>query len=198
MKKIIIVISIFYFSISNSQAQSKDTPSEMIKKCTEMIDRNPDGQLEVTYMARGNAKVELQDYRGAILDFKKAISLMDNECDFCTSSMAQAMMKMKDYPNAILQYSILIEKNKKNGQIWGYNDYVNQRASCKFELNDYRGAILDYDMIIASDPKNSKAYYNRGAAYWNIKQKNNACLDWSKAGELGFTKAYDNIKEVCN
>ena len=28
--------------------------------------------------------------------------------------------------------------------------------------------------------------------------KNNACIDWSEVGELGYSKAYDKIKQYCN
>ena len=30
-----------------------------------------------------------------------------------------------------------------------------------------------------------------------LGDKNGACLDWSKAGELGYIEAYDAIKEYC-
>ena len=36
-----------------------------------------------------------------------------------------------------------------------------------------------------------------GDAKGNLQDKSGACLDWSKAGELGYTHAYDLIKEHC-
>ncbi len=36
-----------------------------------------------------------------------------------------------------------------------------------------------------------------GVAKLDLGDKQGACLDWSKAGELGYEKAYDAIKEEC-
>ena len=41
-------------------------------------------------------------------------------------------------------------------------------------------------------------YYWRGKAELKLDQKDNGCLDLSKAGELGLSKAYDAIKHLCN
>ena len=42
------------------------------------------------------------------------------------------------------------------------------------------------------------AYNNRGVAKLGLKDLDGACLDWSKAGELGHSGAYDLIKQYCN
>jgi hypothetical protein len=42
------------------------------------------------------------------------------------------------------------------------------------------------------------AYFNRGTSNYYLGNKKQACIDWSKAGELGFTDAYDLIKKFCN
>ena len=34
-------------------------------------------------------------------------------------------------------------------------------------------------------------------AKYNLGDKEGACLDWSKAGELGVMKAYEMIKKYC-
>lgn len=39
---------------------------------------------------------------------------------------------------------------------------------------------------------------NRGKAKYNLRDIDGACLDWSKAGELGRSDAYDVIKKKCN
>ena len=41
------------------------------------------------------------------------------------------------------------------------------------------------------------AYNNRGIAKYILGDKDGGCLDWSKAGELGYEDAYDTIKEYC-
>jgi hypothetical protein len=44
----------------------------------------------------------------------------------------------------------------------------------------------------------AEAYLNRGSFKFTLKDKNGACLDWSKASELGDSDAYDLIKKYCN
>ena len=43
----------------------------------------------------------------------------------------------------------------------------------------------------------SNSYYNRGLAKIALDQKDSGCLDFSKAGELGLSAAYEAIKEYC-
>ncbi len=42
-----------------------------------------------------------------------------------------------------------------------------------------------------------RAYYGGGVSKIYINQKDSGCLDLSKAGEMGYTDAYDTIKEYC-
>ncbi len=50
-----------------------------------------------------------------------------------------------------------------------------------------------------SDNKSDLAdvYYFRGEYFYKTKQYENACLDWSKAGEYGHSDAYEKINEYC-
>jgi tetratricopeptide (TPR) repeat protein len=49
-----------------------------------------------------------------------------------------------------------------------------------------RLALLEYDKAIAIDPKNKYYYFNRGQLKEELKDRNGACEDWKKSGELGF------------
>ncbi|MDA9332749.1 tetratricopeptide repeat protein, partial [Saprospiraceae bacterium] len=60
------------------------------------------------------------------------------------------------------------------------------------------GSIADYTKAIEIDPNYAKAYLNRGRSKLMLGQKDSGCLDLSKAGELGYGKAYEVIKEYCN
>ena len=52
----------------------------------------------------------------------------------------------------------------------------------------------DYSKAIEIDPKNSIFYYNRGFAYYNLGQWENAIADYSKAIEIdpNNAKAYSD------
>jgi len=59
------------------------------------------------------------------------------------------------------------------------------------------GAVADYTKAIEIDPKFAKAYCNRGQCKILLGQKDSACVDFSKAGVLGYTEAYEAISEYC-
>jgi tetratricopeptide (TPR) repeat protein len=64
-------------------------------------------------------------------------------------------------------------------------------------MQDFNGAVKDYDNAIKADPEFGDAYYNRGMFLLYMKEKLNACADFSKAGELGMTESYSVIKKYC-
>lgn len=78
-----------------------------------------------------------------------------------------------------------------------YGQTAKESGDAKLRLEDYKGAIADYSKAIELNPKNAKAYYSRGLAKLLMGQKDSGCIDLSKAGELGYDKAYDAIKEDC-
>jgi tetratricopeptide (TPR) repeat protein len=65
-------------------------------------------------------------------------------------------------------------------------------------LGDYKGAIQDYNKAIELDPDDEDDYFNRGIAKYMLNNIDSACLDWSRAGELGKKNAYYFIKKYCN
>ena len=67
----------------------------------------------------------------------------------------------------------------------------------KYNKGDYSGAIQDFNKAIELDPNDAEAYGGRGLAKILLGQKDSGCLDLSKAGELGYSQAYDAIKQVC-
>ena len=68
----------------------------------------------------------------------------------------------------------------------------------KADKGDNVGAISEYSKAIDIDPKFAIAYFYRGLVKLKLKQKNKACLDFSKAGELGYEMAYETINKSCN
>jgi tetratricopeptide (TPR) repeat protein len=83
-------------------------------------------------------------------------------------------------------------------EIISTSDIYYLRGNAKAKLKDYKGSILDYSKELESFKDNANCYLNRGISQFNLGNKEAACLDWSKAGELGEEKAYDLIKEYCN
>jgi len=103
---------------------------------------------------------------------------------------------LANYNEAIKDYNKVIDMDPKED-----GGYIN-RAQCKFYLEDYRGAIKDFDKAfdIAEHTDAyyfAEAYYYRGLAKIKLGHMDEGCLNLSKAGEMGFIKAYDEIKKQC-
>nr|WP_299416639.1 hypothetical protein [uncultured Emticicia sp.] len=139
------------------------------------------------------------DNIGALSDFTKALKIDPNNADVYFIRGRTKWM-LDDNIGAISDFTKTIEINPK------YSLAYFERGICKGTLEDYRGAIADFTKAIEFDPKNAKAYFYRGfnklglaTGVNNINQSLNdsACLDLSKAGELGDYGAYDVIKKFC-
>lgn len=107
---------------------------------------------------------------------------------------------LKEYPGAIADYtsSIKIFESLKGYQITFLDCYI-ERADAKNNLKDYFGAVDDYNSAIKMNPSINFLYLERGFIKYNsLNDKNGACADWSKAGELGKREAYDYIQMYCN
>lgn len=67
-----------------------------------------------------------------------------------------------------------------------------------FNEGNYPGAEAELKKAIVLNPKDYQAFVQRGKVKFQAGEKKGACSDWSKAGELGDFKIYDNMKKKCN
>jgi tetratricopeptide (TPR) repeat protein len=161
------------------------------------------------YCYRGKAKLILGDYTGAIKDLNSALFIDTSKTNyikkdvlFSSSNLTaeiylyrgEAKNRLGDYRGAIIDLSKAIQYNDHfvNGSAFFELGYA------KSYLKDYQGALLNYNKAIQLDSYYDVAYYNRALIKLNLNDKEGACLDFSKAGELGYEKAYEAIRENCN
>lgn len=160
------------------------------------IELNPDDAI--AYNNRGCAKVDLKDYTGAIEDYNKAIQLNPDK-DKAYRNRGDAKYNIQDYTGAIEDYNKAIQLNpdytiKLNP--WVARAY-NKKGEIWLVLENYKIAIANFNQAIQLNPNYAEAYYNRGFAKRELKDKYGACADYSKAGELGYSDAYNKIKKYC-
>ena len=152
------------------------------------------------YNNRGNAKYELEDWRGAaIQDYNKVIEL-DPDDSGAYFNRGNVKYELEDYYGAIEDYNKAIELEPDDA--YGY--YF--RGNAKFKLEDYYGAIEDYNKAIELEPDDAYPYYFRGNAKSELGRINASivdmtivpCEDWKKAASLGHTNAANLVKTRCN
>ena len=144
-----------------------------------------------SYHNRGVAKNALDDHIGAIADFTKAIELDPSSSAYYKRGTIKGYLG--DHRGAIADFTNAI-KLHPNNNVWIYE----ARGRAKNALDDHIGAIADFTKAIELNPYNSTSYYNRGTSKIKLGQKDDGCMDLSKAGELGLYEAYNAIQKHCN
>ncbi len=167
-----------------------------IEDYNKAIQLNPDDAD--AYYNRGIAKRKLQDYTGAIADYNKAIQLKPDYAD-AYNNRGTAKYNIQDYNGAIEDYNKAIQLNPDYAiklNPWVARAY-NKIGEILLELYSYNIAIANFNQAIQLNPNYAEAFYNRGFAKRELKDKYGACADYSKAGELGYSDAYTKIKKYC-
>jgi tetratricopeptide (TPR) repeat protein len=136
-------------------------------------------KLDAIYKNRGDCKMKLDDYRGAIEDYKSAIALHP-----------------KPDPKIIYYFNYQ-----------GIIPLYNSLAKARLMLDDYQNALTDLNKCLSLVAMNGKeqdadsdladTYFLLGFSKIYLKNKDGACNAWSKSGELGNPNAYDQIKKYC-
>ena len=122
-----------------------------------------------TNYLRGFSKSELQDYKGAISDYKKVIDHYRN---------------LSNIPNGWNQTNILAQSYYGTGV-------------AKFNIMDFSGAIDSFSEAIKIDPNYSQAYYARGFAKLEMRDIDGGCSDSEIAFKKGYKAlGLDSLGEI--
>ena len=134
---------------------------------------------------------ELQDYRGAIVDYNKAIEL-DPEFIDAYYNRGCSKHKLQDYIGAIEDLTKVIELDS------AVNIAYYGRGLSKYLLHEYTEAIADFNKAIDLNPYEKKAYYFRGLSKQKLLDNRGAITDYNQTIELDsdFINAYKS-RGIC-
>jgi tetratricopeptide (TPR) repeat protein len=139
-----------------------------------------DKDLHVAYTKRGNARIKLKNYRGAIEDCTKALGLKKQykEAYICRGN---AYCSNKNWQLAIddLNYAISL----------GTTDHAAYyvRGSAQYYLQNYHLAIPDFSEALKYNANMAAEILNaRGLAYDKNGQHDEACRDFEQSCKSGF------------
>jgi tetratricopeptide (TPR) repeat protein len=146
-------------------------------------------QTDQDYYKRGIAKSEAQDYKGAIVDYDKAIGINPKYLE-AYNNRGIAKTYIQDFKGAIDDFNKAIKINPKDARVY------NNRGTAKRDLQDFKGAVEDYTKAIQIDPEFTEAYFNRGNAKGDLQFQDfkGAVEDFTKAIQIDpeFADAYFN------
>jgi tetratricopeptide (TPR) repeat protein len=166
------------------------------------------------YFARAIEFALVQDFKSAIDDLNKAISLKP---DFMPAYFTRANIRYKMIETNS-NGNLSANANKQGNDIGSNNQlkfdmelilrdydkvielvpdftfaYYN-KANVLTAIRDFRSAVSYYSKALDIDPDFAEAYFNRGLTYLFIGDDKNGLSDLSKAGELGIYKSYNLIQ----
>lgn len=133
-------------------------------------------------IARGNEKIKLGDFKGALAELDKAIKLNPKD-EIAYTRRGVINFELGRLPQAIQDFNKVIELSPES--FFAYHN----RAALKSKTNDFIGAIADYDHAIKLNPKSSEEYYRRGEAKFNAKMFREALSDFDIAIKLNSKNA---------
>lgn len=146
---------------------------------------------------RAMCKSELGDRFGAINDYDKIIEMegkvKPNVYKMSTvyNNKAYCLVGLKNYKEALPLVNKALDMDKSEAYIW------DTRGELYYHIGEYEKSVKDMDKAI-SIQENANSFYFRGLSNLKLNKKSKACSDFSKAGELGESKAYEEITKNCN
>ncbi len=141
------------------------------------------------YINLGNILGTLGYGEQAIEKFNAAIKLQPDNPDGYFNRGNQKLI-MNDLEGGIRDLSISLSKDYKNVPA------LLLLVELKLKSADNLGALDLLNRILESE-ENPKALFMRGSIYLKLEDRNKACSDFNRAGELGFFDAYEMINKYC-
>lgn len=142
---------------------------------------------------RGNLKVKMGDYKGAIADFSKVLSHGRDGQAFYFRAMTYYILK--DYPHALNDFADALKEDPEMNLAYEAHFIM---GNIKFKQEDLPGSIDEYSKSIDLKPKYAKAWYNRGVSKYFANLKQDAAKDVVYAQQFGFTDIDPQIKKYCD
>lgn len=165
---LVLVIASLQASAFSLPALNDTEPKIRIKELSQQIKLQPANAQ--AYAERAAARVENEDFYGAIKDYSKALNLSsDNKTDLLTNR-GNAFLQIGAFKEALQDFEAALEQSTVTEGLYG-------RSVARYHLDDFFGAIRDLDAVIAMAPEHSKALYNRAVVKLELNKVQESISD---------------------
>lgn len=139
------------------------------------------------FFSSGLSRAKSKDYKGAILDYTRAIDFNPNNY-MAYTNRGTSKANLKDYQGALSDLTKAIEINPYIAEAY------KTRGAMKGMLSDFSGAVADASKAIELNPNDGMAFFNRGTSKMDLDDFYGATIDFTKSIELNpnYGKAYTN------
>lgn len=167
----------------------------------------------------GSAKLYSKDYKGAIIEYEKALNIRPNEIGIFIN-MATILMNLKQFDKAEETFikaiaidpfntSLLNNLALLNIDMGNYEEAIlklekaieikpdepysyNNLGLAKIKIGEVERALELINKSLSMYPKNSYAYKHRAMAFFELGRNDEACDDLNKANQLGYSDTFDD------
>lgn len=138
-----------------------------------------------------NAK---KQYQKAIEDFDVVLALAPTSNILISRIYQNKAVSLSNLNEPVEAFKILDQAIVVNPlNIGAYNE----RGLLLYRAENYQEALADFTRITEIDVTNNVAYYNKAMTYFRMKDKQNACVFFHRACELGNRNACQMIIMEC-
>uniref|UniRef100_UPI004049EB16 hypothetical protein n=1 Tax=Fulvivirga sp. TaxID=1931237 RepID=UPI004049EB16 len=178
---------------TNNADEKAKTYREALVYFSECIYRRGD-YMDEYYAWMADVYVQQHDYQKGIFYYSKALSYQDNFKYY--HERGRCKYELKDYYGAISDLSSTVNMTN-NIDYESYSEVYSLRSTAYANIHDFVKAVNDINKAIEYNGEIARYYLIRGLLILD-DDKEAACLDMSKAGELGHPEAYSSIAKYCN
>jgi Flp pilus assembly protein TadD len=184
IKRLWILIAIFIILCSFTFIKARSYSDPMTFYNSAVLQNS---NSAMAYNNRGYIKYTMDDIKGAIGDYSKAIAICPTY-DEAYNNRGYAKLLIGDKSGAIEDFNSAISINNKNAEAY------NNRGAAKMGIGNFQDAIEDYNKAIALRPNYAEAYNNKGIIMNSTGRYSEAMIYLNKAIEIdpNHLNAYGN------
>ena len=144
-----------YLNVDKRAANIPEFVNTQYSQFDKIIDKFSD---VADYNVRGTSKAQFGDFKGAIVDFNKALQVNKNDHQ-AFANRGKAKDELGDLKEALKDLTKAISLNPE------VHDYYIHRGNTKVKMNNLRGAIEDCNKAIKLRPNDATLYAHRAGIY---------------------------------
>ena len=148
--------------------------SGALQKLDRIIKKNP--KFAPAYRPRAQVRAKLQDFPGAIADYKEAMRLQPTAMSFGERVSIQS--QIIDLENAIVEARLLNSANHLSSPLFF------EEACGKVDRGEYSAALSDLDLVLQMQPDRAEALCHRAKVHAKLGNPASAVEDIARALQL--------------
>jgi tetratricopeptide (TPR) repeat protein len=180
-------------ALKNYKKGSNNLTIENLKKSI-----NIDSTYRESYVLMYHSTDKLNEDSVQKIYLRKANNLFTEDDEFYYY-MGLNFRKVENLDSAIFYFTKAIDLSKVNGEDFELvYSYYSNRGICYLYKELWSKSLFDLNYSLKLDSTHSNVYTNRGIVLFKLNRKDEACMSWKTASEMGESYAIEYLVENCD